>query len=339
MLISVQRKKKLNKQCFEFVNNVMKKMKNIIEKIKTGTSEEVKEARKELDRLCDRLSHPLSRKDKKRLEIFLEEVKRFDTMGDIDHQVYFIGALKWPFLILGEEYAEFFIKFILDQIQHESGKVRQAIIHVVDWLLIGLDFNLQPFFPKKMSLKVKQQYERNRFNYCSFILVAEELLAKHHMPRFNRYKYVRSLPPSIYKSLQILITEKLLRTPRFEKAYKDFLKEMGFRRVPVSESKTAAQSKREVPERTREHLKRKRQIRQDLQRLLTEIQSHFTLEDIERLIYLENDLEDFKRLYSIFADGADPHKLNERIKIINDAWNYFPHQCLGGKSPVEIYPH
>src|SRR3989338_1693452 len=108
-------------------------MKNLIEIIKTGTREQVTDAQKKIEKYWHGMLHPLSEEKKKQYEIFLDEINHFDKIKDIDHQVYFINTLKWPFLVLGNNHFRFFADFILKTIQHPSGKIRQSILHAVDW--------------------------------------------------------------------------------------------------------------------------------------------------------------------------------------------------------------
>ena len=69
-------------------------------------------------------------------------LKRFK---DINHQMYFINTLKWPFLSLSEKYFEFFSEFILRYIQHSFGKIRQAIVSAADYLTMGITIELETF--------------------------------------------------------------------------------------------------------------------------------------------------------------------------------------------------
>ncbi|MDD4271496.1 MAG: hypothetical protein PHF50_01685 [Patescibacteria group bacterium] len=43
-----------------------------------------------------------------------------------------------------------------------------------------------------------------------------------------------------------------------------------------------------------------------------------------------------KKWYKYFARVKDMDEMNNVLQHFTDAWNYFPHQSLGGKSPCEI---
>ncbi len=82
-------------------------------------------------------------------------------------------------------------------------------------------------------------------------------------------------------------------------------------------------------------LKRRKEIEQAILSLLKEFESDFTLEDIKEVIYNERNNNEFSKIISIFDKGQDIDKLNEILQLLNDAWNYFPHKCLGGLCPME----
>jgi hypothetical protein len=72
--------------------------------------------------------------------------------------------------------------------------------------------------------------------------------------------------------------------------------------------------------------------------LLVSFESKATVEDIKQLI-LEHDgqtppSECLVDLIDLFrAEEADVDSL---LPVIEDAWNYFPHPSLGGRSPTEV---
>jgi hypothetical protein len=74
-----------------------------------------------------------------------------------------------------------------------------------------------------------------------------------------------------------------------------------------------------------------------LTRLLKQISSAATLEDIKAIIFDEDQEIPFivyvMQLSELFGDDADADAL---IPTIQDAWNYFPHRRLGGSCPAEL---
>lgn len=203
-------------------------IKALIEIVKTGDRQEVKKAQKAIESAWYNYYIPHRKEGKKAFEVFVEEVKDFDQIQDVDHQAYFISSLKWAFWTIGEEYFETWAEFVLHCIQHPSGKIRQAIIHTVDILIMSLD-DLHGFRTSKKDTKderkmIRQVIALQRFG--NFVMNVEALLERYYEPKYKRYKYVSSMPVGIYKSLQILITEKLLRSEHYEDFYSEFLRNL-----------------------------------------------------------------------------------------------------------------
>ena len=71
------------------------------------------------------------------------------------------------------------------------------------------------------------------------------------------------------------------------------------------------------------------------QRTDSKAKSDFEFEDVKELIYHEQETHDFQDIISLFDTGHGKIELEELLKTINDAWNYFPHRILNGLSPVE----
>ena len=42
------------------------------------------------------------------------------------------------------------------------------------------------------------------------------------------------------------------------------------------------------------------------------------------------------KIIPMFDTGEGKAELGEILELITDAWNYFPHKILGGKSPKEM---
>lgn len=85
----------------------------------------------------------------------------------------------------------------------------------------------------------------------------------------------------------------------------------------------------------REILKTRKEIEKELSQMFKEIKSPFTVEHIKDIIYHEEDQDDLMKTVAIFDRGGDISELSNILEITNDAWNYFPHECLGGISPME----
>src|SRR5260221_7784698 len=127
-------------------------IKVLIELVKTGNPQEVKKAQKAIETAWHNYYIPHRKQGRKAFEVFLDEIKIFDQIQDIEHQAYFISSLKWAFWTIGEEYFETWADFVLKYIQHPSGKIRQALIHISDILIMNLD-DLNTFRKTKIDAK------------------------------------------------------------------------------------------------------------------------------------------------------------------------------------------
>ena len=87
-------------------------------------------------------------------------------------------------------------------------------------------------------------------------------------------------------------------------------------------------------EKTTEILEERKYIEKELAQLLKKAKSLCTVEDIKRIIWNEKDDEEFSDMIRFF-DIGEPEELGYALAALNDAWNYFPHKCLGGLCPME----
>lgn len=78
----------------------------------------------------------------------------------------------------------------------------------------------------------------------------------------------------------------------------------------------------------------RREIEADINELLDETRSDFTLDDAKEVIYEEEGNDDMQKIIAMFDDG-NPENLSNIIELVTDAWNYFPHKLLDGLSPAE----
>lgn len=195
-------------------------LKNLIEIIKTGRPIEVKSAQKEVEKFWHNVI-PQREKGWQCFRVFLDELKNFEQIKDIDHQAYFINTLKWSLWVIGEEYFEDWTEFILRYIQHPSGKIRQAVLRASDYLIMDILADSRFDSNKEISQAEKERVEKNKSRFCQFVFSIENLLKKYYEPKFNRYKYISSLPPSIYKSLEIFFSD-LLRNETLENMYLEY---------------------------------------------------------------------------------------------------------------------
>lgn len=89
------------------------------------------------------------------------------------------------------------------------------------------------------------------------------------------------------------------------------------------------------PESRQEIIDRQKEIEQELVEMLEEVESDFTLQHVKDVIFHEEETDDMMKIVAMFDRGGDASELSNVLELVTDAWNYFPHQVLGGLSPEE----
>ena len=82
-------------------------------------------------------------------------------------------------------------------------------------------------------------------------------------------------------------------------------------------------------------LVRRKEIEQELVRMLKKTKSDFSLQDVKDAIFREEDTDDMMKVVAMFDRGGDASELSNILELVSDAWNYFPHKFLNGLSPAE----
>ena len=89
------------------------------------------------------------------------------------------------------------------------------------------------------------------------------------------------------------------------------------------------------PESKQQILKQRKEIEQELVDMLKETKSDFSLNHVKDVISHEEDNNDMMKVVAMFDRGGDASELSNVLELVTDAWNYFPHEILGGISPAE----
>jgi len=303
-------------------------IKNLIHTIQTASPAEVKIAQKQVEKFWHEFYIPHRAEGRAAFGAFLEELDTFIQIKDVAHQCYFLHTLKWPLMSTGEENFEAWADFLLPNIDHPAGHIRQATIHAIEYLVTDLRMDLKfdrtrvdnENLEKAEYIKIVQ---KNRARFGNFVMEIEALIDHYYQPKFKKHKYVSSLPPGPYKSLQMLITEILLRSDYYEKLYQDFLNEL--------------RERRHRPTTPPDIITKREQIEKQLAAELRNLKSDFNVEDIKKIIFNEHGRDDLGRLMRLFDRGQDIDEMNRLLQIAMDEWNHFPHQRLDGASPTEKY--
>jgi hypothetical protein len=80
----------------------------------------------------------------------------------------------------------------------------------------------------------------------------------------------------------------------------------------------------------------RREIEEYIVALLKKGKSDFTFKDVVDAIYNETEQGDLTMMIAMFDTGEGGDELSNILDILTDAWNYFPHKSLDGKSPEEM---
>lgn len=284
-------------------------MKNELEHIfsilKNGTAEEVKIAKKRIDKLW----HDDRKNFEKNAHLALEQMKEFDNIKNVKNQEAFVSGLSLFFLVLSDTHFKELKDFVLKVISHPHGHVREQVRKTADWLFMSLTSRINPFvWPKGKKLTEKQisEQEEAKKEFKEYLNEIELLMEKYYERSYGRVKYVQSLKPSVYKSLQLL--------------YSDLTRGNIHKKLHISPPAILAN---------------REEIERELSTLILKTKSDISLEEIQDVIYEETDLDDLNDIIRMFDMGS-PYELQNAIELLNDAWNYFPHRVLNGLCPAEI---
>lgn len=81
---------------------------------------------------------------------------------------------------------------------------------------------------------------------------------------------------------------------------------------------------------------RKKEIEEEITRMLKKCESDFDLDYIKMVVFEEEESDDMMKIVAAFDRGGDAGELENILELATDAWNYFPHRTLSGKSPAEV---
>lgn len=201
----------------------MESLKELIAVIKTGAPAEVKAAQKQAERLYNKVCR--NAELEKVFAVFLEEAFVLEKTADVEHQVYFINTLKWPFFAARPETFIFWIDLLLSWVVRPEGKIRLAAVRAAQYLVVNIVFMFDEPDGVGRPKESPENINLAKACFCGFALKVAQLTETHMEPRFKRHKFIDSLPAGVYKSLQQLMWESILTCDRLEKIYTDFLAE------------------------------------------------------------------------------------------------------------------
>ena len=222
-----------------------------------------------------------------------------------------------------ENQTDFLFPWLFQLLQHPNGYIRHAAVKMISHEIGPLTVHIR--FPGDKSI-LEDSLEPEQADNILYSLFASlnGLLAVLWQPKYKRYKYIDSLPPSPYKSVQMILAEL---QDSCGKEYINRLTGNGAKH-PGVHSNMAVETKEQI-------LQRCREIEQEFTDMFKETKSDFGLADIKDAIYNEEETDEMMKVVAMFDTGQDAAELQDVLELVNDAWNYFPHKIIGGLSPVE----
>jgi len=283
------------------------RLRDLIAVLMTGSRPEFKQAKKDIASLW----HNEMTAFKKSAHVVLEFLPQFDGIKKDENKQAFASGLYYFFLTLGDDHFEVLKNFTLEVIQHPKGHVREAIRHTADWLYCSLSGRAKPFVYGKKSATPKQNAEIivAREQYLKYVEEIKGLIDQYEN-FYNGEKYIEQMKPSVYKSLQQLLS-RLIESPVYRNVVQP----------------------RQV---TLEIFMKRKELKRAIAEMLIKTKSKYELEDILDAIYIEDSHGGIPRILNMFDRGWASAELDDILKLITDAWNYFPHQSLNGLSPYEM---
>ncbi len=84
-------------------------------------------------------------------------------------------------------------------------------------------------------------------------------------------------------------------------------------------------------------LKRKQDLRVAYEKATRKHKVTLGFNDLLNEIFAENGKAPMDFWIKLIKKGLNEDFIFTQVKLLQDTWNYFPHKCLGGLSPVEMY--
>ena len=287
---------------------IERELRKLLDILITGNPEQIRNAKKDIEKLCNKERKTFH----KSTSIVFEYLPTFDQVEKVENQAAFASGLSLFFLSLGDEHFNKLADFTLKVLQHPNGTVREAIRKSADWLFVSLTSRVHPFtYPKGKKLTEEQRSMQKEAEYQYMNLVDKiESLIDQYDDGTERVQFIQDMKPSANKSLQLFwsrLTESRSYQRILEKAR---------------------------PQRT-EIAFRRGEIEGELKNLLKGTRSDYNLEDIKDIIFNENSHDCMTDVIAMFDTGQGGIEIQDILKTVNDAWNYFPHKILNGLSPAE----
>lgn len=285
----------------------LKEFEHLFEALTFGTREEIKKAKKRIEKI--------GREDYKLFgragEFISNRIAGFDSIPDAEHKAAVISGMSLFYLALADDHFDELKRFIIKNLQHPDGRVREAARKTGDWLYISLSARAEPFaYPEDTPLSEEQKSKQVAAREQYIGLVAElEKLIDGQDDVDDIAEYIDDMKPSVHKSLQSFWC-RLTDSPSYRKVMKQS------RPIPL------------------EIFMKRKEIENELENKLKEVESDFDVDYLKQIIFEEDGTDDLTGIIMLFDTGQGAVELQDVLEVVNDAWNYFPHKILSGLSPA-----
>lgn len=232
----------------------------------------------------------------------------YAKITDPFRQVNFVMAVSVMYFLHDKQnQPDFLFPWLFQLLQHDNGNVRHAAVRMIENELGPLTYHIRfPGEGRSRSDINPEQAGRILFGLQTNL---NNLSQSSWKPAYDKYKYVNDLPSGTHKSVQLILGT-------LEEYCNDVQK-------PI------------LPEPSNDILKERERIEQEINKLLKQTKSHFTLDHVKDVIYHEDGQDALTDAVAMFDNGQGGIELQNVLDVLNDAWNYFPHKIIGGLSPAE----
>ena len=305
----------------------------ITQKLKTGTSQEIQEAKKELEKFWRTHYHSPKRSE---IEKFLlENIKNFAEIKKMPNKLAMLSALKLPIFSFGIKHYEVCRDFILKFLENENGHLRFQAIFAGEYLYMSM-MPLLSSNDKSNQEFIKENKKRESL-FVDFVITLFKLADKYSY-QLGKKKYINRLSPCIYKSVQMLLN-RLLASPK----NREILYQHGIKVTELQPGKNSLAG--DAASLTSEQERKVKEIEKSLEKFLKRygIAGKLSVKQIKKWIWddegesvIDASNRFQKKIFSYLPAIEDVGELNDILQVLATTWNHFPHRSLGGKSPQEI---
>jgi len=212
------------------------------------------------------------------------------------------------FLHNRENQPDFLFPWLFQLLQHKNGNIRHSAVRMIEHELGALTCHIR--FPgEKISRRELSPEQADQIIF-GLRTNLNNLAASSWKDSYRKFKYIDRLPSGTYKSIQLILS-----------VLDDYCSE-------VNDNQGRVETKEQI-------LERRKEIEQELLEMLKEAKSDFGLDDVKKIIYNEDGQNSLTDIIAMFDAGQGAAEFQNMLELVNDAWNYFPHEILGGISPAE----